>query len=184
MDDQQIIGLFLTRDESAIKETETKYGKLCLRICQNILGNPEDAEECVQDTYLTVWNQIPPTQPHNFSAFLCRIARNLALKKLEYSSAAKRSAHMCIPLSEIEAFLPDCNISFNLEDEELGAVISAFLRNEKDVNRNVFLRRYWFFDSVSDIAKQYSFSENKVKSMLFRTRNRLRDYLIKEGITP
>ena len=179
MDDLQIIELFFSREEAAIRETEAKYGKLCLHIAGNILGNPEDAEECVQDTYLAVWNQIPPTRPANFPAFLCRIARNLSLKKLEYNTAEKRNSDACIPLSELEGILPAKD---NVETEDLTALINAFLRTEKELSRKIFLRRYWFFDPVSEIARQFACSESKVKSILFRTRNRLREYLKKEGI--
>lgn len=182
MDDLQIIELYFARDEHAIKETDRKYGKLCLRTAKNILINNEDSEECVNDTYLTLWNKIPPTHPNNFTAFICRITRNLSLKKLELSNAKKRSADAVISLSEIEAILPDDHIAPGVEDEEIGKLISDFLWSEKKDARNIFLRKYWFFDSISDIADRYSFSENKVKSMLFHTRKRLREFLKKEGI--
>ena len=182
MDDAQILSLLFAREESAITEIKTKYGKLCLHIAQNILGNPEDAEECVQDTYLAIWNKIPPVRPDNLSAFICKVIRNLSLKKLEYNTAKKRCTDICIPLAEIETILPDKQISPAFGDEELGSLISAFLRTEKENSRKVFLRRYWFFDSIAEIAEMYSFSENKVKSMLFRTRTRLREYLKKEGV--
>lgn len=179
MDDLQIIELFFSREESAIRETNAKYGKLCRHIAQNILGNLEDAEECVQDTYLALWNQIPPTRPVNFPAFLCRIARNLSLKKLEYNTAEKRNSNADIPLTELEGILAaECTV----ESDSLTALINAFLRTEKELPRKIFLRRYWFFDSVSEISRQFSCSESKVKSILFRTRNRLREYLKKEGI--
>lgn len=179
MDDSQIIELYFSRDEAAIRETNVKYGKLCLHISRNILDNPEDAEECVQDTFLAVWNQIPPARPGNFSAFVCKIARNLSLKKLEYNTADKRNTNACIPLSELEAIMPN---EQNVESEQLGSIISDFLRTEKADVRIIFLRRYWFFDSVKDIARQCACSESKIKSILFRTRNRLRSYLKKEGI--
>lgn len=182
MDDLQIIELYFARDEHAIKETDSKYGKLCFRVAKNILFDDEDSEECVNDTFLTVWNKIPPTRPNNFKAFICKITRNLSLKKLELSNVGKRSANAVISLSEIEEILPDNRIASGVEEEEIGKLISAFLWNEKEDARNVFLRKYWFFDSINDIAKRYSFSENKVKSMLFHTRNRLRDFLKKEGI--
>lgn len=182
MDDLQIIELYFARDEHAIKETESKYGKLCFRVAKNILSDDEDSEECVNDTFLAVWNKIPPTRPNNFKAFICKITRNLSLKKLEFSNAGKRSANAVISLSEIEEILPDNRIASGVEEEELGKLISAFLWSEKEDARNVFLRKYWFFDSVSDIAKRYSFSESKVKSMLFYTRNRLQEFLKKEGI--
>ena len=182
MDDLQIIELYFARDEQAIKETDRKYGKMCFRVAKNLLFNNEDSEECVNDTYLTVWNKIPPTRPNNFTAFICKITRNLSLKRLEISNAMKRSADAIISLSEIETTLPDYNIAQGVEDEELGKLISKFLWSEKELDRNVFLRKYWFFDSISDIAERYSMNENSVKSMLFRSRNRLRDFLRKEGI--
>ena len=182
MDDLQIIELYFARDEHAIEETDHKYGKLCFRVAKNLLFNNEDSEECVNDTYLTVWNKIPPTRPNNFTAFICKITRNLSLKKLELSNAMKRSSDAVISLNEIEAILPDYRIDSCVEDEELSKMISTFLWNEKELDRNVFLRKYWFFDSVKDIAERYSLSENNVKSMLFRSRNRLREFLKKEGI--
>ena len=182
MDDLQIIELYFARDEHAINETDRKYGKLCFRVAKNLLFNNEDSEECVNDTYLTVWNKIPPTRPNNFIAFICKITRNLSLKRLEVSNAMKRSAGTIISMSELEKALPDQCIAPDVEDEELGKLISAFLWSEKALDRNVFLRKYWFFDSVSDIAERYSMNENSVKSMLFRSRNRLREFLRKEGI--
>ena len=182
MDDLQIIELYFARDEQAIKETDRKYGKMCFRVAKNLLFNNEDSEECVNDTYLTVWNKIPPTRPNNFIAFICKITRNLSLKRLEISNAMKRSAGTIISMSELEKALPDQCIAPDVEDEELGKLISAFLWSEKALDRNVFLRKYWFFDSISDIAARYSMNENSVKSMLFRSRNRLREFLRKEGI--
>ena len=107
MDDLQIIELYFARDEQAIKETDRKYGKMCFRVAKNLLFNNEDSEECVNDTYLTVWHKIPPTRPNNFTAFICKITRNLSLKKLETSNAMKRSVDAIISLSEIEATLPE-----------------------------------------------------------------------------
>lgn len=182
MEDFQIISLFLARDETAITEIRKKYGKLCLHIAHNILSNVEDAEECAQDTYLTLWNKIPPAQPENLSAYLCRVTRNLALKKLEYNTADKRNANACISLSELETILPDDRLSPDMDSEELSRLLSTFLMTEKPSARKVFIRRYWFFDSVEDIARMFDFSEAKVKSILFRTRNRLRDFLKKEGV--
>ena len=127
MDDLQIIELYFARDEQAIKETDRKYGKMCFRVAKNLLFNNEDSEECVNDTYLTVWNKIPPTRPNNFTAFICKITRNLSLKRLEISNAMKRSADAIISLSEIETTLPDYSIAQGVEDEELAKLISAFL---------------------------------------------------------
>lgn len=181
MEDLQIIELYFERNENAVKETDAKYGRLCFRVANNILKNNEDSEECVNDTYLTTWNQIPPTKPNNFMAFLCKITRNLSLKRLQFLNAAKRSSAATLSFDEIDGYVSDDLIRADVNDVELGMIISKFLRNEKTEARNVFIRRYFFFDSVSEIAAQYSFRESKVKSMLFHTRNKLRDYLKKEG---
>lgn len=182
MEDIKIIELFYSRSEEAITETASKYGKLCLNIAGNILGNSEDSEECVNDTYLSLWNIIPPQRPSNLMAFICKITRNLSLKKLEHNLAKKRDTRITISLSELEEVLPDEAICDKLDDEEIGRIISEFLKKEKANSRNVFIRKYWYFDSVSSIAKRYKFSESKVKSMLFHTRNRLKKHLIKEGV--
>ena len=181
MEDVQIIELYFARDEHAIKETDAKYGKLCFQVAHNLLQNEEDSKECVNDTYLIVWNKIPPTHPNNLKAFLCKITRNLSLKKWESATAQKRSSGATLTLSEIETILPDHSIDSAIDAEELGRKISDFLREEKPLARNIFLRKYWFFDSISDIIKRYTLNENRVKSILFRTRNRLRTFLQKEG---
>lgn len=182
MEDRQIMDLYFARDERAITETDAKYGALCHRIACNILHNREDAEECVNDTYVGVWNAIPPTRPHNFMSFVCRIARNLSLKRLEFLTREKRAPGMIVSLSELEAVLPDDRIAADVSDEDIGRRISDFLREQKEDVRNVFIRKYVFFDSIGDIAARYSFTESKVKNMLFHTRNKLKDYLIKEGV--
>ncbi len=182
MDDQQIIDLYFDRNEQAITETDVKYGKLCHSIAYNILSNREDSEECVNDTYIGVWNAIPPTRPDNFMAFVCRIARNLSLKRLEFLKREKRSADVILSLDELSAVLPDERYAPDVSDEDVGRLISQFLRTQKEDVRNVFIRKYYFFDSVKEIAERYSFTESKVKNMLFYTRNKLKDYLIKEGV--
>lgn len=182
MDDQKIIDLYFDRNEQAITETDVKYGKLCHNIAYNILSNREDSEECVNDTYIGVWNAIPPTRPDNFMAFVCRIARNLSLKRLEFLKREKRSADVILSLDELSAVLPDERYAPDVSDEDVGRLISQFLRTQKEDVRNVFIRKYYFFDSVKEIAERYSFTESKVKNMLFYTRNKLRDYLIKEGV--
>jgi len=182
MEDLKIIELYFERNEQAIKETDLKYGKLCHRIAYNILNDREDSKECVNDTYVGVWNAIPPTRPNNFTAFICRIARNLSLKRLEFIKREKRSADVLLSFEELAAVLPDERYAPNISDEDVGRVISEFLRDQKEDAKNVFVRKYYFFDSISEIAKRYSFTESKVKNMLFNTRNKLKDYLIKEGI--
>lgn len=147
----------------------------------SMLHNPEDAEECVSDVYIILWNKIPPA-PDNLKAFICRITKNMCLKKLEYNSAEKRSGKSTVSLSELEEFLGDERRSENESNAELGDIISRFLRSQSPEVRNVFMRRYWLMEPVKDIAEKYSFSVGKVKSMLFHTRNKLKKFLKKEGI--
>lgn len=182
MEDSKIIELYFERDERAIKETDVKYGKLCHSIAYHILNDHQDSEECVNDTYAGVWNAIPPTRPNNFMAFVCKIARNLSLKRLEFLTREKRSAHVLLSLDELAAILPDERYAPDSSDEAVGKLISRFLHCQKEAARNVFIRKYYFFDSIGDIAKHYGFSESKVKNMLFHTRNKLRKYLIEEGV--
>ncbi len=181
MDDSRIIELYFQRDQNAIRETQSKYEKLCFHISKNIVGNEADAEECVNDTYLAVWNAIPPERPGSLKAFVAGIARKLSLKRWEYNSAQKRSAPL-VEFSELEGVLADEEIPGTTQEAELGQLISDFLRTEKEEARNVFLRKYWYFDSITAIARRYSFSESKVKSMLFQTRTRLRAYLISKEV--
>ena len=182
MDDLNIIELYFARDEQAIKETDAKYGRLCHRIAYNILNSYEDSEECVNDTYIGVWNAIPPTRPSNFTAFVCRITRNLSLKRIEAMARQKRSQATLVSLEELAEVLPDEHIAIGISDEDIGKAINDFLRNEKDDVRNVFIRKYYFFDSIDEIAKRYGFTKSKVKNMLYHTRNKLKDHLIKEGV--
>ena len=177
MDDLMIIELYFARNEQAINETDIKYGKLCLNMANNILSDNEDSKECVNDTYLSVWNKIPPTRPDNFMAYICKIVRNLSLKKLDFNLAQKRTRKLTVSFSELEEILPDNHTAPENEYENLGKIISDFLRQEKETSRNVFIRKYYFFDSINDIAKRYSFTESKVKNMLYHSRNRLKKYL-------
>lgn len=182
MEDLQIVELYFARDEKAIEETDRRFGKLCYQIAYNVLGNREDASECVNDTYLSVWNTIPPVRPNHFPAFLCKIARNLSLKRLEYNTAEKRNPKASISFAELETVIPDNRFRPDIADEQIGRIISCFLREEKPDVRNVFLRRYWFFDSIQDISLRYGFTESKVKNMLYHSRNKLRAHLKKEGV--
>ena len=182
MDDLGIVELYFARDEQAIKETDKKYGKLCRSISYNILKNKEDSEECVNDTYMGVWNAIPPTRPKSFMGFICKIARNLSLKRIEAATRQKRSQATVVSLDELAEILPDESIGNDVSDENITELISDFLRKEKADARNVFIRKYYFFDSIGEIAGRYGFTEDKVKSTLYHTRKKLKDYLIKEGV--
>ncbi len=182
MDDLQIIALYFARDEKAIKETDIKYGKLCFNVANNILSIDQDAEECVNDTYLNVWNTIPPARPNHFMAFICKITRNLSLKKLEFKMALKRTPKALLSFDELESILPDNRMNPDIGNKEVGKVISDFLRGESEAARNVFIRKYVHFDSISDITARYSFAESKVKNLLYHSRKRLREYFREEGI--
>ena len=185
MTDTEIIDLYWERSESAIHETERRYGRYCTTIAMNILRNEEDAEECVNDTYFKAWNSIPPERPSVFPAFLGRIARNLALDKYKARKAQKRASdETALLLSELE----DCIPSGRSVEDEVDAGIAAeaidrFLSFTKKEDRVLFVRRYWYADSITMIAQRYSMGESRVKTNLFRTRNKLKDYLEKEGIT-
>lgn len=182
MDDKQIILLYRQRDESAITETKTKYGTYCLSIATRILRNTEDSQECENDTYLRVWNSIPPDNPVYFSAYLGAITRNLSLDRLRRSKAVKRTDSVQISLDELEDCIPaEKSIAEEIEAKDLATHISAFLRTLPEAECNIFLNRYWGFLSIEEIADKYSFSKSKVKMMLLRTRTKLSAHLTKEG---
>ncbi len=183
MEDLAIIELYFNRDQRAISETSDKYGKLCRKIAKRITSDEHDAEECVNDTYYGVWNAIPPERPNSLAAFVAKIARNIAIGKLKYNMAAKRNSDAAVSLNELEEIIPDTSHFDEFEDREVGQWISDFLRGEDDVVRNIFIRKYWYFDSLAELSKEYGFSEGKIKSLLFRTRNKLREYLEKKGVT-
>ncbi len=182
MEDNKIINLYFIRSEDAIKKTEEKYGNLCYSVAYNILSDSGDSEECANDTYLALWNAIPPQKPNNLKAFICKVARNLALKRVEHNSAKKRSAHFDMSLHELDEVLPDTSLQYEIEDESLGDLISEFLKGEKEDARGVFVRRYYFYENIHSIAKEYSFTAVKVKSMLFHTRHRLKKFLVEKGV--
>ncbi len=182
MEDNEIIALYFSRNESAIKETEEKYGRLCHSIAYNILFDKGECEECVNDTLMKLWSLIPPNKPNSFKAFIARVARNLSLKRHEYNSAKCRTSHATVSFSELESVLRDEEIAYEIEDESLGEILNEFLRTVREDVRNVFIRRYYFYDGISDIAKMYGFTTVKVKSMLFHTRNKLRGFLKERGV--
>ena len=173
MEDQAIIALFEARSPEAIVQTKCKYSSLCRSIA---------VEECVNDTYLALWNAIPPAKPAPLSAYIAKITRNLALKRLEQLSADKRSAESLLSFDELDACLAATeDIEAAIDEIVLRESITAFLQSQSRESRLIFLRRYFFFDSVKEIAQNYRLSESKVKSSLMRTRNKLRAYLIQEG---
>ena len=183
MDDEKIVDLYWERSELAIAETSIKYGKYCRTIALNILSNHLDAQECENDTYIAAWNAIPPTRPIKLLAFLGRLTRNIALDRYDYNAAKKRNGKFNILLSELEECIPSANnVEMQYESGQVSMAISDFLRSIDSEIRVVFIRRYWYSDSLKDISKQLGISESKLKSILFRTRNKLKVYLEKEGI--
>ena len=183
MDDKMIIDLYWGRNEAAIEETKNKYGGYLYSIAYGILGNPFDCEEALNDTYLGVWNSIPPARPSVFSSFIARIARNLSLKKYRHRTAGKRGGNIGSVWDELSDIIPSSeSVDSALEAKELSVHIDRFLRTLGDTERIIFMRRYWFFDPVADIASKLAISESAVKTRLFRTRNKLMEYLKKEDI--
>lgn len=184
MEDNHIIQLFFKRSETAVTELHNKYGSLALSIARRILPDERDSEECLNDACLKVWNAIPPEHPASLAAYFSRIVRNLALDRYSYNHADKRSTALTNAFEELEACLPS---SFNVEEAacslEFKRFLNQFLANLSTENRIYFVRRYWYGDSISDIADAYRVSEEKIKSSLFRTRNKLRTALEKEGVS-
>jgi len=183
MDDQKILQLYLSRSEEAIVQTDTKYGKYCYCIAWNILTNREDAEESVSDTYLGAWRSIPPHRPAMLAAFLGKLTRRISIDRWRERSAYKRGGgEIILALEELDYCIADSEtVEKQYERKELVQALNRFLDALPQTERNVFVCRYWYLDSVDTIAKNYGFSQSKVTSMLFRTRKRLRQQLNKEG---
>lgn len=185
MNDEQIIELYMERSEKAVSETYEKYSAYCNTISFNILQNSEDAEECVNDTFQKAWESIPPDRPNNLKAFLGKIARNISLNKLKYNHTKKRgSGQVDLLLSELEECVSDkFSVESEIYNKELSHTINRFLAGLPTDKRRVFVSRYWYMRSIKEISEQYSISEGKVKSILFRIRKQLKSYLEKEGMT-
>lgn len=182
MTDSMIVELFWQRSEEAIQKTSQRYGAYLTKIAVNILACDEDAEECVNDTYLTAWKQIPPDRPQKLLPYLGRITRCLALNRYDYLSAKKRNADFEVQLTELEECLSGLEtVESRYEGKALSSAISAFLRTLDTEKRNLFIRRYWFSDSITSLAQRFGTGESKVKSTLFRVRKQLKTYLEREG---
>ncbi len=179
--DNEIIELYIKRDESAISETAQKYGAYCEKIAYNILNDKFDSEECVNDTYMRTWNSVPPTIPRILSSFLAKITRNIAIDRYKAKNAKKRRTYE-ESLDELSECVGGGDISDGIEISAIGEAISRFLLGESEISRRVFVRRYFFEDSVSEIAKAHFMTEGYVKTMLHRTRKRLAEFLKKEDI--
>jgi RNA polymerase sigma-70 factor (ECF subfamily) len=185
LEDEEIVDLFLSRDEEAIKQITIKYGKQLRCIAYNIVEDLQSAEECENDTYLKAWNLIPPHEPKDYLfAFLARITRHTALDFCKERSRLKRKAFICELSEEMEQCLPSSyNTEEHIDSIALCESINKFLATLSDDKRNIFVRRYWFMDSIVSISKLYGISQSKVKSILFRSRKNLKEFLKKEGYT-
>lgn len=185
MDDDKIVELYLKRDETAIMHTSEKYGKRLKKLAYGIVADLSTAEECENDTYLKAWDSIPPHEPKkHLYAFLACIIRHISINCCRHRNRLKRSAYLCELSAEMEQCIPapddvDCRI----DDMVLREAINTYLSSLKQEKRNIFIRRYWYLDSITDISQRFSLSESKVKSTLFRCRNGLREFLEKEGYT-
>lgn len=185
MDDSKIVDLYLTRDETAIGYTSEKYGIRLRTLANGIVKDFQTSEECENDTYARAWNTIPPNEPRSYLyAYLAKIIRNISLNCCRDRARLKRNAFICELSEEMEQCIPapDDN-EIRLDEAELKDLINGFLCTLSEEKRIVFLRRYWYLDSVADISRRRAISEGKVKSILFRCRNQLRKYLEKEGYT-
>lgn len=184
MKDDEIIALYFRRDEDAIRQTELAYGGKLYNLSYRLLWNREDAEESVSDTYMKAWENIPPTKPTFFYAYLAKICRFLAMGKLDWNNAAKRKAEVVELSDEMENCIPDLSREMQIQSRELGALLNEFLGTLSPENRQIFMRRYWYAESIAEIAQRFHLGESNVKTKLMRTRNALRSFLEKEGIRP
>ena len=181
-EEEEIIQLLWQRSEEGLRRVQSKYGKLCFRIANNILQDPQDAQECENDGYLSLWNSIPPKKPLPLLPYLCCIVRNHALNRYEYKHAEKRNGRLEDVYQELDGVAGEAEeVESEVIYKEMIQEISDFLRRQKEQKRHVFLARYYFAESVRDIALSYQISESKVKSMLFRMRNELRTHLEGRG---
>ncbi len=182
--DNEIIELFWSRSEEAITETDKKYRKECMKISHNILNNTSDCEECLNDTYMTAWNIIPPNRPNYLCAFICKIMRNHSLRKYEYYHREKRKNHISQSLDELNECIPDkCSTEDIADKNELAKEIQNFLMAQNIEKRVIFIRRYWFYDSFEQISEKCGISEDNVKMTLTRLRKNLRQFLTERGFT-
>lgn len=178
--DEEIVEMLFGRDEAAVAEIKAQYGRLIYGVAYGILRSAEDAEECENEVYMRAWTGIPPTRPRSLSAYLCKIARGAALDRYRHDHAAKRGE--ALPIEELENCISSGATAEDRHSErELTALLNRFLKAQDYNTRVIFLRRYWFSDSVSDIAKRLHASESMVKSRLSRTLKKLREYLASEG---
>ncbi len=182
MEDSKIIDLYFERSQSAISETHEKYGRYCHTIAYNVLYSNEDAEECVNDTYLRAWKSIPPHRPSRLSAFLGKITRNLAIDRYDARTAKKRDCTLELALEEISECIPDASTDSEGDCGALRDAINSFLSSLPRRTRIIFMQRYWYLSSISEISASLGISESNVKVILMRTRKKFKEFLEKEEI--
>lgn len=182
MPDDEIVALYFARSEEAIAESDRKYGKTCHTVAYNILHSDEDAEECVSDTWLRAWNAIPPEKPARLGAWLSTVTRRLALTRYETKTAAKRYGGIQASLEELAECVADGGLTI-ADEVAISNAINSFLASLPARARMIFMRKYWYMDSIADIAKSMGMTESAVKVSLHRTREKFRKHLDKEGIT-
>lgn len=183
MEDKKLIELYWKRNEKAICKTAAVYGPSLLRLALRITGDDSDAQECVNDTYFAAWNSIPPTRPVSLSAYLSRICRNLAFDILDRRNEEKRTAIVVELSAELQQCIPDRMMEYRMESREIGDLLNRFLRTLKPQERKIFLRRYWYGDTIAEIAEAMAITTGKVKTQLHRTRRKLKTILDQEGIS-
>jgi RNA polymerase sigma-70 factor (ECF subfamily) len=181
MEEEKLLQLLWNRSEPAIEHLRTAYGPTLYKIALNILADPQDAEEAVSDTYLALWNAIPPEHPDPLSAYAYRTCRNIALKKLRHRSAQKRQSDYDLSLDELADFLPGDDLEQTLNARDLGKAIDRFLDTLPKINRVLFIRRYWFGEDMKALAKAVGMTPNAATVRISRIRRQLKQYLIKEG---
>ena len=183
MKDKEIIRLYFDRDEKAIEYTEQKYHSYCYAIADKILRNAEDDEECLNDVWLAAWNTIPPNDPPSLSTYLGRITRNISVRMLRRLNRKKRGKELTVYLEELGEALPsDTNVEHALESTVVNELLAGFIKCQSKLNRDILICRYYYLDSIADIAQRFGLTQNQVKLRLFRLRKKLKDYLEKEGI--
>ena len=180
--DGEIIDLLFARSEQGLDQIQSMYGKLFIQVARNILGNEQDAEECVNDTLVKIWESIPPNRPGSLLAYALTIVRNLSLNKLQFRNAQKRGGSaVCIPFSELEEHLEGIAVPDEGESQEFERIINEFLDSLPKKDAVLFIRRYWYLDSIKTLSEMSGYSENNVYQKLFVMRRKLRERLIKEG---
>ncbi len=184
MEDTCILELYFDRNEAAIEQTDIKYRRYCEKIADNILGNKEDSMECIQDTYLAAWNTIPPKRPQVLRTYLGRLIRNISLNRFEADHAKKRGGgQLALVLDELQECIPyGLDPAVEVEMKDLTRRISDFLKGLPTRERAIFLRRYWYTESVTELAKEFNMTESNIKVNLHRTRKKLRNYLVVRGL--